>query len=65
MAVPVPGQFYIPVKFPAPQPQAGNAPQALLSNICTVPTNYPTQLEFPNDPFKSNIAWALCFWQAS
>jgi hypothetical protein len=65
MAVPVPGQFYIPVQFPAPQPQAGNAPQALLSNLCTVPVNFKVQQEFPLDPWKSNLAWVLCLWQAS
>ena len=31
----------------------------------TVGVNYDVSQEFPNDPWRLNIAWANCLWQVT
>jgi len=34
-----------------------------IGTVCPVTTAYDESLEFPNDPFKTILAWANCHWQ--
>lgn len=58
-------QFLVPVANPKLLPTGSSS---VIGSICPVTianANYDISQEFPNDPFKTALAWANCYWQVT
>lgn len=56
-------QFLVPVQNPPLLPTGSSS---VIGTVCPVTiANYDISQEFPNDPFKTALAWANCYWQVT
>jgi len=54
--------FLVPVQTAQTLPTGSSVN---IGTLCPITIPYDESLEFPVDPWKTNLAWANCHWQVT